>query len=505
MSNRIKLKRNSPSNFDATTLPSGLHYGELGLQNVDAQLFVGRCTADDQAAASAVTTHLPLLSDLSIASNGGIEATIASGATDNSVSLKLNVTDLTTAILASGDFLAFSDEGTAGDPTRKENIDDIAALFAGAGMTATSAVMNVIGGTGIDANANDISVSALQTSITSILNTGFIRIGRAADGECIDFNSPNEVRIKAGNLSMIKVINDAQDIVEIGPGSTDIDFKVYNASGSSALEMIASTGAVNVAGALTAGSMSIGTLDVTTELKTPLISASNGTDAINIATSGAMTFAKGFSVTSGASSFNASVSMKAAGGTILQLNTSTTDVDVGGVIGRLNFSAPDESAGTDAVALSASIEAKAAADFTISANKTDLIFYTGNSGTATEAMRIGWDNKVVVKGDLQVEGTTTTIDSTVVTIEDPIFTLGGADAATGDDGKDRGIEFKWHTGIAAQSRTGFFGMDDSDYKFKFIPNATNSSEVFSGDVGSAEFLDVEAATITAATIDCGTF
>lgn len=505
MSNRIKLKRNSPVVYDATTLPSGLHYGELGLQNVNAQLFVGRCTADNQAAGDAVTTHLPLLSDLSIASNGGIEATIASGATDNSVSLKLDVNDLTTAILASGDFIAFSDEGTAGDPTRKESIDDVAALFAGAGMTASSAVMNVIGGTGITANANDIAVSPLQTSITSILNASFTKIGRAADGECIDFGTPNEVRIKAGNLSMIKVINDAQDIVEIGPGSTSIDFKVYNASGSSALEMIASTGAVNVAGALTAGSMSIGTLDVTTELKTPLISASNGTDAINISTTGIMTFAKGFNVTTGASSFLGNVAIKNVGGTTLQLNTATTDVDASGILGRIDFSAPNESSGTNAIALSASIVAKAAAVFTASVNKTDIIFYTGNSGAATEAMKIGWDNKVHIQGDLQVDGTTTTIDSTVVTIEDPIFTLGGANNAISDDGKDRGIEFKWHTGISNEYRTGFFGMDDSDTKFKFIPNATNSSEVFSGSVGSAEFLDVEAATITAATIDCGTF
>ena len=52
MSNRIKIKRNANSNYDATTLPSGLHYGELALQNNSSQLFIGRITADDQAIAA---------------------------------------------------------------------------------------------------------------------------------------------------------------------------------------------------------------------------------------------------------------------------------------------------------------------------------------------------------------------------------------------------------------------------------------------------------------------
>ena len=85
-------------------------------------------------------------------------------------------------------------------------------------------------------------------------------------------------------------------------------------------------------------------------------------------------------------------------------------------------------------------------------------------------------------GNLTVTGTTTTVNSTVVTVDDPIFTIGGDTAPGSDDNKDRGIEFRWHNGSAA--KVGFFGFDDSTGKFTFIPDATNSSEVFSGTAGT---------------------
>ena len=47
--------------------------------------------------------------------------------------------------------------------------------------------------------------------------------------------------------------------------------------------------------------------------------------------------------------------------------------------------------------------------------------------------------KVQILGDLQVDGTTTTINSTVTTLDDPIITLGGDTAPGSDDNKDRGV------------------------------------------------------------------
>ena len=93
-------------------------------------------------------------------------------------------------------------------------------------------------------------------------------------------------------------------------------------------------------------------------------------------------------------------------------------------------------------------------------------------------------NNLTVSGNLTVNGTTTTVNSTTVTLDDPIITLGGDTAPTVDDGKDRGVEFRWHNGTAA--KIGFFGFDDSTGKFTFIPDATNTSEVFSGTKGTID-------------------
>ena len=101
--------------------------------------------------------------------------------------------------------------------------------------------------------------------------------------------------------------------------------------------------------------------------------------------------------------------------------------------------------------------------------------------------------KVIINGTLQVDGTTTTINSTVTTVDDPVITLGGDTAPSSDDNKDRGIEFRWHNGSTA--KLGFFGYDDSTGYLTFIPDATNTSEVFSGTLG-----DIQAANFRGALI-----
>ena len=120
-----------------------------------------------------------------------------------------------------------------------------------------------------------------------------------------------------------------------------------------------------------------------------------------------------------------------------------------------------------------------------SANLPKIEFTGQDNSTKTLSVAnsgaLSFDGDLTVT-NLNVSGTTTTVDSTTVTLDDPILTLGGDTAPSSDDNKDRGIEFRYHTGSAAA--IGFMGYDDSAGKFTMLTGATNSSEVFSGTKGT---------------------
>lgn len=120
---------------------------------------------------------------------------------------------------------------------------------------------------------------------------------------------------------------------------------------------------------------------------------------------------------------------------------------------------------------------------------TTISTTSGNSTLTLDPHASGATGTVVIEGDLTVNGTQTTVNSTTVTIDDPVFTLAGDTAPGSNDGLDKGIEFRWHTGSAA--KLGFFGYDLSDSRFKFIQDATDTSGVYSGTVGDVQFGDTK--------------
>ncbi len=177
--------------------------------------------------------------------------------------------------------------------------------------------------------------------------------------------------------------------------------------------------------------------------------------------------ATGFSVAGGTTSKTLTVS-----NSITLAGTDGTTITLPSTTGTVPLNNQTMYIGTTAVAIN---RASAALSLT---GIDGVTHSSGVSGNFT----VG--SNLVVTGNLTISGTTTTTNSTTVTIDDPVFTLGGDTAPVADDNKDRGIEFRWHTGSAA--KVGFFGFDDSTGRFTFIPDATNTSEVFSGSLGAID-------------------
>ena len=114
------------------------------------------------------------------------------------------------------------------------------------------------------------------------------------------------------------------------------------------------------------------------------------------------------------------------------------------------------------------------------------------SGTGTVTVGLPNDvtitNNLTVGGNLTINGTTTTVNSDVTTVDDPMMLLGtsgGVPITVSDGGKDRGIAFTY---FDTAGRTGFFGYDASDNRFTFFPSATIVNDIVTaGNPGDAEF------------------
>jgi hypothetical protein len=115
-----------------------------------------------------------------------------------------------------------------------------------------------------------------------------------------------------------------------------------------------------------------------------------------------------------------------------------------------------------------------------------------------KSARIG--GNLIVTGNLNVIGTVSTIDSTFMTVVDPIIEMGGsanASVLTTNDGKDRGLRMHYYEGA---DRSTFLGWQNSTSNLVYLQAAVESAgNVFSGTYGSAQFGQLKLSNVNPST------
>jgi len=219
--------------------------------------------------------------------------------------------------------------------------------------------------------------------------------------------------------------------------------------------------------------------------------AGGGTNTTQVATTAFVTaaVASGTSAISNATDTN--ISAPAGGHVLIYDGTNSWDnkplsgdvtIDAAGAVTVTGVAANSIALGTDTTGNYVST-------ITGTANEIEV---TNGAGSEGAAVQIGMPNNVTITGNLTVNGTTTTVDSTVVSIADPIFSIGQSGS---DDNKDRGVEFKYNDGSA---RLGFFGYDENTGEFTGWTAATATNETYNGTRINANFGNVAGTLTTAA-------
>jgi hypothetical protein len=365
--NTLKIKRNGT--YNQALKPSSLEYGELAYYNAGRELFIGHNTDGS----TITTTHLPLLTDLSVgtsstSSTSNVDLVLAdtgSGDTDNTHTIRLasNLTGVSSIINSaltvgrdSATNIDFSDSNKLHQKANSKVVstangtdftlwDDIELIFAPASEGTSLNTWSEIVETNTGANANVAEKGALS-----------IRSGRA------------ESSTKYAEIRMTNIPSTAtgQSNIEINPahGATgqDVDFIVYDENKNAQIDVTADSSApMTTIRNLTIPST--GSIDINTSLniddiEVDTLSSDNGTTIMTL-TSADVTFNQ----------------------------TASVNDDIKILSG------------------------------------SDILFKV-NTGSIQTAMTIdGATKKVTIAGDLQVEGTTTTVNSDTITIADKNITI----------------------------------------------------------------------------------
>lgn len=166
-------------------------------------------------------------------------------------------------------------------------------------------------------------------------------------------------------------------------------------------------------------------------------------------------------------------------GTISNLNTILGCTGTVNIIGSSNVNISSNN-----ILLQAGTKVQIPYNTPLCFGDTTNSIFTNSNGTMTISALNG-SGTIVLNSNVQINGTTTNVYSTITNIQDPIFSLGGVTGPVINDLKDRGIEFKWNNG--STTKTGFFGYKNNISRFVFIRDGTNIDEVYNGAFSDVQF------------------
>ena len=250
--------------------------------------------------------------------------------------------------------------------------------------------------------------------------------------------------------------------------------------------------------------------------KAVIVDANNSISGFNnVGVSG--TASLGNVAVSGTTNVN-SLTSKTTGGSVLKLDSASTDIQVNDVLGKIEFSAPDESTGAVANMVGASIVAKSEGDFSSTNNSTKLSFLTGSGAAATEKVSIDSlgnvnitggnltvngtqqitndltvDGNTNLLGDLTVTGKVVTTHATSLTVSDKLIKLGEGNTGTS---QDLGLVFTRGDGAATNAANKSLIWQESSGSFVFAGTNTEDGET-SGEVTIDSLSDVKMGKLSA--------
>lgn len=511
MANTILIKsRQTDATGPAAT---NLKVGELAVNTFDGRVYLGTdlSGASSRAAGGAATASTivgaPVLdqddlssdSATSLATQQSIKAYVdgnagtgditgvtagdglSGGGNTGAVSLALDLNELTAATVAVGSDLIPIIDATD-NSSKKESIADL---------------MTGVAGTGIGASSGVLALDAAQTGITSLLATD-IKIGED-DQTKIDFETADEIHFYAANAEQVFVSDGVfgpQTNSDVDLGTTGARFKDAYVDTVTTTGNLTIGGNIVVSGNLTADVEGDFTIDVEGndvrlhddgDLFGRIRHESSGGLSLRAEESdGDMQFI----VNDGGSTTTAMRIYAATGGSVVVNKDLKIGQDFDNTV--LSWGVNSDVSLTHVHDTGITLNSSRKLHFGdtgtyIHQSADGVLDLVSDSEIEINATTIDMNGAVDISGNLTVGGTTTTVNSTVVSIADPVFEIG---ASGTDDNLDRGLKMKYNSSGA---KIAFIGLDDSTGKFTMIPDATDSSSTFSGTAGTLVMTTFEGA------------